>query len=115
DLEAEFDVHNIEYTDLILAMGKACATAAEDNNVPVPKELRRRIDDWGAEVVRERETITATEGHAGLKIPFFTLAEDVRSGGTKRETIRKKISTDVRGFVQLIDDLARTIFDFTGL
>jgi hypothetical protein len=116
DLEAEFDIHNITYTDLLLAMGRACAEKADELSCSVPESLRQAIERWGAEVFSEEELHTRTEGHAGLKVtlPFLALGEEVRSGGGKREVIRRRISTDVLGFTRLIDELAEAIEQHTG-
>lgn len=113
DLETEANVHNLEYTDLILTMGKACAAKAEELKAPVAKPLREAIATWGAEVLHERETSTKTEGEAGLKIPFLSLGEVVRSGGTRREIVRKRIATDLLGFIRLIDGLAAAVEEKT--
>ncbi len=116
DLEAEFDIHNIDYTDLLLAMARACAEKADRLSCSVPKDLRQAIERLGAEVFTEEDRHIRTEGQAGLKItlPFLTLGEEVRSGGGKREVIRRKISTGVREFTRLIDGLAAALEQHTG-
>jgi hypothetical protein len=116
DLEAEFDIHNIDYTDLLLAMARACAEQADHLGCPVPKPVSRAIERWGAEVFTEEEIHTRTEGQAGLKVtlPFLALGEEVRSGGGKREVIRSKISKDVVEFTRLIDELAAVLEGHTG-
>ncbi|HEX9737261.1 MAG TPA: hypothetical protein VGG06_35300 [Thermoanaerobaculia bacterium] len=115
DLEAEFDIHNVAFTDLLLAMGRACAEKADELRCPVPEALRKAIARWGAEILTEEELQTRTEGHAGLKVslPFLALGEEVRSGGGKRETIRRKISNDVLEFTRLIDELAAALETYT--
>ena len=116
DLESDFDIHNIEYADLILAMGRGCTRKADEVRCPVPKRLDEAISKWGAEVFTEEEITTRTEGHAGLKfsLPFLALGEEVRSGGGKRELIRRKISTNILGFIRLIDELADALSKHTG-
>lgn len=115
-LESEFDIRNIQYTDLILAMGKACAAQAEAVGCPVSDNLKKEIGNWGAKFITVEETAKKTEGRAGLKwsLPFIRLSEEVRAGGTKREEIRKEITTNVSGFIRMTDELAETLFSHTG-
>ncbi len=116
DLESDFNIHSIEYSDLILAMGRAAAAKADKEACPISEKLRDSIEKWGAEIFTEEEITTRTEGTAGLKvsIPFLALGEEVRSGGGKTETIRRNISTNVLGFTRLIDELAATLYQHTG-
>ncbi len=116
DLESDFNIHTIEYSDLILAMGRAAAAKADDVECPISEKLRGAIEKWGAEIFTEEEITTRTEGTAGVKvsIPFLALGEEVRSGGGKTEKIRRNISTNVLGFTRLINDLAETLYQHTG-
>jgi hypothetical protein len=116
DLQEEFDIYNVRYADLFLAMGRACARKADEIDCPVSEELEKSIQLWGSEVFSEEELHTRTEGHAGLKIslPFLALGEEVQSGGGKREVIRTKISNDVLAFSRLINELAESLEEYTG-
>ncbi len=116
NLQIEFDLQHLDYTDLFLAMARACAAAADRFGFQVPKPLRQAIDRWGSEFFTEEEIHTRTEGEAGLKValPFVALGEEVRSGGGKREVIRRTISTDLIEFTRLIDQLAETLQRHTG-
>lgn len=107
----EFDVANLEYTDVIFAMAKACAIAADRLKCHVPKELSERIKLWGKDVVTEESVQTQTEGKAGLKVslPFLALGEEIKSGGAKRKTIRERMYDDITGFIHLLDDLTDTL------
>ena len=116
NLQTELDIQHVDYTDLFLAMARACAAAADGLGFQVPKPLRQAIDRWGSEFFTEEEIHTRTEGEAGLKValPFVALGEEVRSGGGKREVIRRTISTDLIEFTRLIDQLAETLQRHTG-
>ena len=116
DLQEEFDIYNIRYADLFLAMGRACAREADELGCPVPEDLEKSIRLWGSDVFSEEELQTRTEGHAGLKValPFLALGEEIRSGGGKREVIRTKISNDVLAFTRLINELAESLYKHTG-
>ena len=111
DLQEEFDVFNIQYADLFLAMGRACARKADELGCETSAELQQSIETWGSEVFTEDELKTRTEGHAGLKIslPFLAMGEEVRSGGGRREIIRRTISKDVLAFTRLINEIAETL------
>ena len=89
---------------------------AEEVKCQISPELTKAINRWGAEVFTEEEIETRTEGHARLKTPlaFFVLAEEIRSGGGKRQVIRNKIEMNIIGFVRLIDDLADALRKYTN-
>ena len=109
----EFDINNIDYTDIVFAMGKACAHAADKLDSPVPAELKDRIASWGKEIVSEQTVQTQSEAKAGLKVslPFFALGEEIKSGGSKRKLIRERIYDDITDFIRLLDDLTGILFD----
>ncbi len=112
----EFDIHNIDYTDVIFAMAKACAAEADRLKCKIPPELAKRIDSWGKEIITEESIQTQTKGKAGLKIslPFLVLGEEIKSGGGKRKTIRDKIYDDITGFIHLLDSLTQALVNATG-
>ena len=115
DLENDFDIHSIEYTDLILAMGKGCVSLAGQVECEIPGPLEQAINKWGAEIFSEEEMKTRTEGRAGLKasLVFLTLGEEIRTGGEKRKVIRESISTKLIEFIRLIDELASELLNRT--
>jgi len=112
DLESDFDVYNIEYTDMILAMAKGCMEKADELKCRISPVLKDEIENWGAKFLTEKEIKTRTEGKAGLSfsLPFLALGEEVHSGGGQRDAIRKEISTKIPEFIKLIDELSATIF-----
>lgn len=116
DIEESFDINNIAYTDIILAMAKACARTAADLGCRVPDELARSIEYWGAEILTEEEIKTATEGEAGLRVSlgFIQLGENIKSGGTKRELIRRKMGNDITRFISQLDELTALIAEASG-
>jgi hypothetical protein len=61
NIKDEFDIHNIDYTDIIFAIGKACALAADKLEGSVPDGLQDRIASWGKEIVSEETVHTQTE------------------------------------------------------
>jgi len=113
DLESDFDISSIQYADLVLAMGKCCVQLADENSIQISEPIQEHIANWGSEFFSEEEIHRRTEGHGGLKfsLPFFALGEEIRSGGGKREGIRKKISTDIIDFIRLLNALANNIHD----
>lgn len=112
DLESDFDVYNIEYTDMILAMAKGCMEKADELKCRIPPALKNEIENWGAKFLTEKEIKTRTEGKVGLSfsLPFLAMGEEVHSGGGKRDVIRKEISTNIPDFIKLIDELSYSIF-----
>lgn len=114
DLGQELDVRNVDYTDLILIMAKGCLAKAETLKVKLDKRLRETIEHFGEEIIHERETMTKTEGQAGLKIPLIGLGEEIRSGGGRRELVRKTIAANLIELVRVIDGLAQAIEDASG-
>jgi hypothetical protein len=118
NLKTEFEIHNLVYADLILAMAKGCSEIATRTGCPIPDKLQDTIKTWAknVQVHSEEETTTRTEGKAGLQIsfPFIKASEEVRSGGGKRDIIRTQISTHITEFVALIDQTAEAIREHTG-
>lgn len=116
NIEQELDVHNLEHTDLILAMARSCVGAASQVRCPIPKELLSYMDSWGKEVLSEEESKTISEGTGGLKIDmvFLKLGEEVKSGGAKRKLVRERLYDDTSEFIRQIDVLADTLRDKTG-
>lgn len=116
NIEQYFDLPSLEYTDIILAMAKACESAANEYKCPIAPELRARINDWGKDIVNEEEIHTGTEGEAGIGINlvFFKAGEEIKSGGSKRTIIRERMFNDITGFIRLLDDMALALRDKTG-
>lgn len=117
DIEESFDIRNIEYTDIILAMSKACAQTAAEIGCGVPKELVRNIKNWGADILTEEEIKTITEGKAGVGVSLglFSFGEIIKSGGTKRELIRRNVGNDITRFIAQLDELTALIAAHSGL
>lgn len=111
NISDDFDIHNIDYKDIILAMAKACALKAEQTQCRISKKIRAHILHWGHEVIEEKEVKTLTEGKAGIgvSLPFIKLGEEIKSGGSKREIIRNKIFEDISEFIKLLDDLTDSL------
>lgn len=108
NVENEFDLPNLEYTDLILAMARACAKAANEQKCKLSKKLVTAIENWGKEIIVESEEKTRTEGTGGIKVDlvFLKLGEEVKSGGEKRTLIREKMYKDITTFIRHLDELA---------
>lgn len=111
DLESDFNLHNIEYTDIIFAIGKECVRRASEVGCSISEELQNTIKNWGSEIISEEEITTKSEGKTGLKLSlwFLALGEEIKSGGTKRELIRRNISGDILFFIRQIDELAENL------
>jgi len=105
DLSSQFDLHNLDYTDVILGLARACAEEAEALQVPSDGSLPEAIRRWGSKYVQEDEKSTKAEGQAGLKLNLLLaiLRAEVKSGGSRRETIRKEISSSIMDFIRIID------------
>ena len=116
NIEQELDVHNLEHTDVLLAMARACVRAAELEQCPIPEELKAYMDNWGKEVLSEAEVKTLTEGTGGLKLDLFflTLGEQIKSGGEKRKLIRERLYNDTAAFIRQLDTLADALKNRTG-
>lgn len=117
DALAELDVHNLRYSDILLAQANALAAALEKHRVPVDGVFLRQLADWFNERVR-RHTETrdlATEIQAGsqgeLGLPwigrlFAGLTNAVRLNSTYKEEVRTQVRNHfaelAEGFNQLI-------------
>ncbi len=116
DLKEVFNIPDIKYTDLILAMAKGCVQLAENERIKIPDPLQKAIENWGAKIFSEEEVSKRTEGRAGIKasLMFFAAQEEIRSGGSKREVIHKEISTNIIEFIKTVDELAKELNKATG-
>ena len=98
-------------------MGKHCANRLEEISGSVPNHIAEAITLWGAEVLSEQTTSTQTEGTAGLsvKIPFLSLGEEVKSGGAKREIIRRTVAMKLVEFIDIVNQLVTLLQEKTSL
>ena len=115
DISEDLNVSNIEYTDIILVMAKACATLAEQIKCPISKDIRKHIFYWGKEIITENESqyLIETEGALGISTPFFSLSDKVKTDEKKRQIIRERIYNDVTRFISLLDDLTGALMDYS--
>jgi hypothetical protein len=111
DLAKEFDIYNIEYTDIIFAYAKACFAKAKEIECNIPKDLEESIENWGAEIIKEEIKTTQTEGESGIAIEamFVKLGETIKSGGEKKVKIRQDISQNPTNFISIVDELAEQL------
>lgn len=105
------DVHNLDFTDLILGMAHSVASIAKDRRIAVPKALQQRMAKWGSETELVTELGVSGKGKVGAKFDawIFKASAEVQAGGEKRKIVREKIHESLTDFIKLIDDLVRVI------
>lgn len=105
------DLHNLDFTDLLLGIGQSVATIAEERNVAVATALQERIAQWGTETDLERTLGLKAQGKGGLefKALMFKASAEVQAGGEKRKIVREKLRESLTDFTRLIDDLVAAI------
>ncbi len=107
----QLDVHNLDFTDLILGIAQSVAAVAEANQVTVPKALKQRMTKWGTETELETELGGSGSAKGGLEFNalVFKASAEVQAGGEKRKIVREKLRESLTDFIKLIDDLVKAI------
>ena len=88
------DVHNLDFTDLILGIAQSVARVAETAKVTVTKTLKNRMQKWGTETELETELGISGGGKAGVEFNalVFKATAEVQAGGEKRKIVREKLT-----------------------
>jgi hypothetical protein len=117
DALAELDVHNLRYSDILLAQAKALVTELEEQQIAVEPVFLTRLSDWFAQRVEQYDKTRdlAAEIKAGAKaetgLPwlgklFAELTNSVRLNSTYKEEVRTVVRNHFAeladGFNQLI-------------
>lgn len=105
------DVHNLDFTDIILGIAESVAGIASERGVAVPKRLQERMQKWGQETELETQLGLGSEAKGGVEFNWLIAkaALEVQAGGKKRKIVREKISESLTDFIKLIDDLAAAV------
>lgn len=111
DALAELDVHNLRYSDILLAQAKALVELLEAKNIVVEDVFLARLSDWFSQRVEQygKTRDLATEIKAGAKaetgLPwvgklFAELTNSVRLNSTYKEEVRTVVRNH---FAELAD------------
>ena len=105
------DVHNLDFTDIILGIAESVTGIASDRDVAVPKKLQERMQKWGQETELETQLGFSPEGKGGVEFNLLIgkATLEVQAGGEKRKIVREKLSESLTDFIKLIDDLVATV------
>lgn len=105
------DINDLDFTDLILAIGQAVSQIAKSAEVKIDPELAERIEKWGAETQIETEQELGGQAKGGIEwnLLFAKASAEIQAGGTKKTTIREKLRDQLTDFIALVDDLATDI------
>ena len=98
------DVHNLDFTDIILGIAQSVAGIASGPGVAVPKKLQERMQKWGQETELETQLGLSSEAKGGVEFNWLIAkaAFEVQAGGEKRKIVREKISESLTDFIKLI-------------
>jgi len=105
------DVHNLDFTDLILGIAQSVASVASTSKVTVSKALHHRMDKWGSDTELETELGISGTGKTGIEFNalVFKASAEVQAGGEKRKIVREKLHESLTDFIKLIDDLVAAV------
>ncbi len=105
------DVHNLDFTDIILGIAQSVAGLAANGDVAVPKKLQERMQKWGQETELETQLGFSPEGKGGVEFNLLIgkATLEVQAGGEKRKIVREKLSESLTDFITLIDDLVAAV------
>lgn len=107
----QLDVHNLDFTDLILGMAQSVAAIAEANKVTVPQTLKQRMTKWGTQTELQTELGGSGSVKGGLEFNVLMVkaSAEVQAGGEKRKIVRERLRESLTDFIKLIDDLVKAI------
>lgn len=110
-VKEKLDVQNLDYADLILAIAQAVIEIANKHKFKIPRDLSKRIEDWGKEISVERSGGLESKGKAGIEFNAFfaKVSSEIQAGGDRRKTIREKIRDTLTDFIHMIDELVAAI------
>ena len=105
------DVHNLDFTDIILGIAQSVTGIASDRSVAVPKEIQERMQKWGQDTKLETQLGLGSKAKVGFEFDWLIgkAALEVQAGGEKRKIVREKINESLTDFIKLIDDLVAAV------
>jgi hypothetical protein len=105
------DVHNLDFTDIILGIAESVTGIASDRGVAVPKKVQERMQKWGQQTELETQLGLGSEAKGAVEFNWLIAkaAFEVQAGGEKRKLVREKLSESLTDFIKLIDDLVAAV------
>lgn len=125
DALAELDVHNLRYSDILLAQAKALVMGLEKQNVAVEDVFLSRLSDWFTQRVEQYSQTRdlAAEIKAGAKaetgLPwlgklFAELTNSVRLNSTYKEEVRTVVRNHFAELAEAFNQLIARVNDLVG-
>jgi hypothetical protein len=108
----EADINNLDFKDVLLAMGGRMYRTYNERGGKLPDQLERELDGWRGKVMEEvirADRLAGFEVEGGLGAFFATVGLKMKLEPATRHVLRQVIERDVTGLVQAINDIAAAI------
>lgn len=109
----EADINNLDFKDLLLAMGGRMYRSYKERGGKLPDQLERELDGWRGKVMEEVirvDRLAGFEVQGSLDAFFATAGLKMKLEPATRHVLRQVIERDVTGLVQAINDIAAAIW-----
>jgi hypothetical protein len=85
------DVHNLDFTDIILGIAESVTGIASDRGVAVPKKVQECMQKWGQQTELETQLGLGSEAKGAVEFNWLIAkaAFEVQAGGEKRKLVRE--------------------------
>lgn len=106
------DVNNIDFKDVLLAIGGALIRSFVSTGRKLPPSLQRDLDGWRGtwqEELIHGARFQGIEAEGGLEALFFQAGLKLKLEPETRRTIRQIIERDITGLISLIDEITDAI------
>lgn len=107
-IREEADINNLDFKDVLLAIGGRIYRDYKARDGKLPVQLEKELDRWRGKLMEEVTRVDRLAGfevQGGLDMFFATTSLKMKLEPATRHVIRQVIERDVRGLIQVIDDI----------
>lgn len=108
----EADVNNLDYKDILLAIGSHIYRECASRGNEIPEALEQELQEWRGKVVEEVTRAQRVQGidiEGGLEAFFARLGGRIKLEPSTRREVRQVIEHDVLRLIDLINEMASVI------
>ncbi|MCP4695486.1 MAG: ATP-binding protein [Gammaproteobacteria bacterium] len=118
DAHKDLDIHNLQYTDVLLAMARALLDCLQEEGVCIKNEFLKKLEHWFVQRIEQHEQTRnfAAEIKTGAKVEggipwlaklFGGINTAFRTNSTYKEELRKVVKNHFSEFAQGFNQLIR--------
>lgn len=113
-IREETDVIDIDFRDVLLAMGSRLYREYRKSGGELPDQLLRELNGWRGRVEKEISTVLAgrsdTEVSASLEAFFFNVGLKTKLEPATRVELRQVLEKDITGLINIINHIITAIY-----